>query len=323
MTDVATLVRAHLGKSIARSDRVHDGNQKETYRAVLEDGRTVFVQLGDAGIRHEIALHRDLVARSVLPVPTVLAAGRTDERALFITEAIPGGRLTDALPELDHDERTAVCRTLGRYLARLHAAYAFGGHGYVIAADGDLVVDRPRSARSAVTDLLDRGLAALPPALADLRRPVRSAVARSAIPVDAAARLYPWDFRPGNMRWHDGDVTVLDWGTPMAAPAVVGVAKAMYVSLDWFDLTAYRPAFLAGYRSVRRLTADPAYWRVASVLAVVRSAVDGRGAVTRPYHPMADESTAIAFHRSHLERLLGDPPEGPNGLTRADPTGAA
>ena len=301
------LVRSYLDTTTRHIDRVRDGNQKETFRCVLGDGRTVYVQLGGADLRHEIALHRDLASRSVVPVPAMLANGCSSEQTFFITEAVPGVRLTDVLTALDAAACSELCRTLGRYLGCLHNAYAFDGHGYVVEQDGALVVDRPRTARTVICDLLDRGLSAFPSPLADLRRSVHTSLTRTAIPADEPATLYPWDFRPGNMRWQDGAVSgLLDWGTPMAAPAAVGVAKAMYVTLDWFELTAYRSAFLAGYQSVRTLSVDGAYWQFASVLAVVRSAVDSQGAVTRPFHPMADEPTAFAFHRGHLEGLLTD-----------------
>ena len=306
---VAELCQTHLGVNPDRIEVVVGGNYKATYRVALADDDVVYVLLGDETLRAEIALHRDLADRDVVPVPPVRASGCLDHRRFFVTAAAPGTSLTAAMADRDDVEITTIARTLGRYLARLHEAYTFSGHGTIEPHDGSLVVADPADARTSLMDLLDQGLTELPPALADLRGQIPHHVEPGMIPLDAPATLYPWDFRPGNMRWHDGAITgILDWGRPRAAPAALAVAKAMYVSLDWFEYDAHRPTFLSGYRSVRPLTVDPTYWRLVSIVAIVRSAVDRHGAITRPYHPMSDEAVAETFHRRHLERYLAADP---------------
>ena len=75
------------------------------------------------------------------------------------------------------------------------------------------------------------------------------------------------------------------------------------MATDWYvdDPGPLRAAFRAGYRSVRPL---PAVTRAERLAAVVRSAVDGDGEVTRPGYPERTGEAAVAFHRDRLESLL-------------------
>ena len=148
------------------------------------------------------------------------------------------------------------------------------------------------------------GIAALPPAFDGVREQLEEAVAAASLPPNPPARLYPWDFRPGNALVTDGRVTaVLDWGQPMAAAPGLAVAKVEHLVADWYveDGAPLRRAFRAGYESVRPLPAVPRAYRVA---AVVRSAVDSAGEVTRPGYPERTGSAAVDFHRARLDALL-------------------
>lgn len=85
------------------------------------------------------------------------------------------------------------------------------------------------------------------------------------------ARLFPWDFRPGNALLADGDLAaILDWEAPLAAPAALSVAKREYLVAD--------------------------------------SAVDSTGAVTNPGYPELDRNDAVVFHRRALERAATPSP---------------
>lgn len=75
---------------------------------------------------------------------------------------------------------------------------------------------------------------------------------------------------------------------------------------DSVDPNAVRAAFYGGYRE--SCTVPDGYWderrRLYRLGAIVRAAVDSRGAVTRPGYPMVDPERAARFHREHLRALL-------------------
>ncbi|MFC7070663.1 phosphotransferase family protein [Halobaculum lipolyticum] len=150
------------------------------------------------------------------------------------------------------------------------------------------------------------GVDALPAAFDDLRPRIEGAIAdaRETLPASPPATLYPWDLRPGNALVADGTVTaVLDWGQPLSAAPGLAVAKAEHLVCDWYvdDGAPLRAAFRAGYRDRRPLPPVPAVYRL---VAVVRSAVDGAGVVTRPRYPEVDGDDALAFHRERIEAAL-------------------
>ena len=152
----------------------------------------------------------------------------------------------------------------------------------------------------------DAGLRALPDGFDDLRPRLREAIeaARAGLPATPEARLYPWDLRPGNALVADGRVSaVLDWGEPLAAAPGLSLAKAEHLVCDWYveDGAPLRRAFRAGYRSERPLPSVPDAYRL---VAVIRSAVDGDGAVTRPRYPELTGEDAVAFHRDRLLAAL-------------------
>ncbi|MFC6795521.1 hypothetical protein ACFQFH_15805 [Halobaculum halobium] len=126
---------------------------------------------------------------------------------------------------------------------------------------------------------------------------VRDAAGRASEPV-----LFPWDLRPGNALVDEGGVAaVLDWESPMVAPAALAVAKVEYLVVDWYldDPSAERAAFRAGYETVRR---SPDIDPLSRALAIADSAVDSTGTVTNPMYPELDREAAISFHRTALAR---------------------
>jgi hypothetical protein len=101
-----------------------------------------------------------------------------------------------------------------------------------------------------------------------------------------------------------GEITAfLDWGDPLAAGAGLSVAKAEHLLADWYvdDGTALKTAFRDGYAEIRPL---PEVGRTERVAAVVDSAVDSTGAVTRPGYPERTGAAAVEFHRRRLRSLL-------------------
>jgi aminoglycoside phosphotransferase (APT) family kinase protein len=147
-------------------------------------------------------------------------------------------------------------------------------------------------------------VAALPPSLASLGETVRDVVGDADLPSRPPSRLFPWDFRPGNALVEDGRVSaVLDWGGPLAAAPALSVAKAEHLVADWYvdDHDPLRAAFREGYAEVRPLPSVPRAYRLA---AVVRSAVDSAGVVTRPGYPERTGEAAVSFHRERLREHL-------------------
>jgi aminoglycoside phosphotransferase (APT) family kinase protein len=74
------------------------------------------------------------------------------------------------------------------------------------------------------------GLGRLPAAFDDLRPDLAALFEDASLASAPSARLFPWDFRPGNALVADGEVAaVLDWESPLAAVPALSVAKAEYL----------------------------------------------------------------------------------------------
>lgn len=291
------------------------GNVKRTALVTLADGREVVVQYRERSLAAEAAVTRFVAARTDVPVAPVLVAGRLDDPAVsyLVTARVPGSDLHARFTSFDGPTRARLVRTLGRHLATVHEAVRFDGPGRVEPADdGDLAVPSPLPAGAFYREYLDRALADWPAALADLAPRVEDAVAGRLDDLSAEARLFPWDYRPGNVVVREGAdgpeiAAVLDWGEPLAAAPGLSVAKAAYTLCDWYvraeaDVTALHDAFRAGYAAVRPFpTADAATFRL---LGIAASAVDSRGEVTRPRYPAVDEAAAVAFHRERIGAAL-------------------
>jgi len=291
VTDVATL-RA--------------GNTKRTFTAAL-DGTPVVVQLhaDPDHLNVEAALARAIADRTSLRVPAVRASGTLGGVGYLVTARAPGADLHERFSDLDPVDRRAVAASFGRALGELHETFRFEGHGRVALDGKRLAVADSRSWPDWFDHLVETGVDALPDAFADLRPRVECALADRPA-VDDPPTLFPWDLRPGNARY-DGAVTLLDWGGPLTASAEFSLAKTEYVVVDWYaPSSALRDAFYDGYRETASL--DDGYWNrrrpYYRLGALVRTAVDSQGVVTRPGYPERDRAGAVAFHHDHLDATL-------------------
>lgn len=307
------LAREYPGREVREASPVPRGNNKSTAVATFADGERVVVQrwTDRAAFRTELALTRAIGRRTDVPVAAVRASGEDRDAGYAVFEYVAGADLHERFADLPPADREAIARRFGGVLAALQAAFTFEGFGPVTAegageADGDATLratgggDWP----AWFEPYAHGGIDALPDPFDDLREPLRAAVEDAALPASPPARLYPWDLRPGNALVDGGDLAaVLDWGDPLSAAPGLAVAKAEHLVADWYvaDGTPLREAFREGYRDRRPLPSVP---RVYRLVAVVRSAVDSRGVVTRPGYPERTGEDAVAFHRERIESLL-------------------
>jgi Ser/Thr protein kinase RdoA (MazF antagonist) len=339
---VAAVCEQALGATPVAVTTPPTGNSKRTALVDLADGREVVVQYRDAArpLDAEVAVTRAVAARTTVPVAPVLAAGRLGDPPVsyLVTARVAGADLHERFTGLDAADRERLARTLGRYLAAVHEAFAFDALGRVAAVGGGdedasvatsdtvegadqtdagatagLVVAEPLPGGAFYREYLDRALADWPAPLADLEPRVEAALDGRLDGLPAAdARLFPWDYRPGNVIVREGDAgpavaAVLDWGEPLAAPAGLSAAKAECTLCDWYvraeaDVAALREAYRAGYRAVRPFPdeASDAF----RLLGLVASAADSHGEVTRPRYPVVDADEAVTFHRERIAATL-------------------
>jgi len=306
-----------LGATPATVTAPPTGNSKRTALVSLRDGREVVVQYRarQRPLDAEVAVTRAVAERTDVPVAPVLAAGTLTDPAVsyFVTRRVPGDDLHERFAALPAADRERLARTLGRHLASVHEAFAFDAPGRVAPRGGDLVVPGPRPAGAFYREYLDRALADWPESLRDLGPRVEAALADRLddLPADDI-RLFPWDYRPGNVIVRDAEggptvAAVLDWGEPLAAPAGLSAAKAEFTLADWYvradaDVRALREAYRAGYREVRPFPG--AGGDAFRLLGIADSAADSRGEVTRPRYPVVDAETAVAFHRERIGAAL-------------------
>lgn len=308
------LARTFPDRAVRAVQPASRGNHKQTHLVTFTDGDGVVVQRSDrpAALQAEAALARAIKTRTDVPTPAVLAEGYLDGEAYVVVERVPGTDLHERFVGLGATEQRRVVRAFGRWLAACHQAFSFDGYGPVSFDDGALAA-ADREWRSWFRSYLDAGLDALPDSLADLRPDAEDAVDMETLPTSPPARLFPWDLRPGNALYDDGAerdsagetgvTALLDWGDPLAADPALSVAKASFLVCDWYvdDPEPLRAAFRDGYRERRTWPEPPRAYRLA---AVVRSAVDSNGTVTRPGYPEREGAAAIAFHRDRLTELL-------------------
>lgn len=306
----AALERVAPRRSVASVSRPAEGNSEETAIVTFDDGERVVVQCSDdpAASRAETRLVREIGARTPVPVPEVLDAGRLNGGRYRVTEHVEGTNLHERFGALGPAARTRIARRFGWALGAVHDAFAFDRYGGLTADNGGLVPTgtnaRPGAYGRWFEAYAEAGIDALPPCFEDLEGPLVEAVERAGAPADPTPRLFPWDLRPGNAVVADGEIAAfLDWGGPLAAGAGLAVAKAERLVCEWYveDPEPLRRAFRAGYASVRPV---PTVRRADRLVATVRSAVDGEGEVTRPGYPEREGAAAVAFHRDRLEALL-------------------
>lgn len=308
----AVLAREFPGREPSSVTPTRQGNRKQTALVSFPEGDDVVIQLSSspAALRMETALSRVVREHTSIPVPRVLATSELDGSGYVVVERAPGEDLHEQYTGLSSDEQRHVSRTLGRYLADLHETFAFDAYGEVVShsVDGN---DGFRATGSTdwpvwFTEYARAGVTALPSAFSDLRRPIMETIEQCTLPNRPPSRLFPWDFRPGNTLYADGEVTaVLDWEEQLAATPGLSVAKAEHLIADWYvsDGTPLRAAFREGYQEVQ---AFPPVLRAYRLAAVVHSAVDSQGIVTRPGFPEFRDDAAVAFHRDRLQHLLSN-----------------
>jgi hypothetical protein len=341
---VAAVCERALGATPAAVRDPPTGNSKRTALVALADGREVVVQYRDRerSLAAEAAVTRAVAARTDVPVARLLDAGTLDDLGVtyLLTEHVAGDDLHERFAWLAPEHRSQLARTLGRHLAAVHDAFAFDAAGRVAASgDGDdedggedaLVVPEPLPAGAFYREYLDRALADWPDALAAVEPRIEAALGDRLddLPADEV-RLFPWDYRPGNVIVRAGEgppgtdgspgaggspgpddppavAAVLDWGEPLAAHPGLSAAKAEFTLCDWYvrseaDVRALREGYRAGYREVRPFPDES--FDAFRLLGMVASAADSRGEVTRPRYPVVDADEAATFHRERIDAVL-------------------
>ncbi|MDS0298749.1 phosphotransferase [Halogeometricum sp. S1BR25-6] len=315
MDDVtAVLDREFPARRVAETTPARRGNTKETTLVRFADGGGVVVQFSaDAeAFRTELALARAVRERTAVPTPRVLADGSLGGRPYAVVELVDGADLHERFSRVSSATRRRLSRGFGRSLAALHESFVFEDYGAVRVEDGRTGGEGDEDAGAALRadgteswpswfDAHARaGVDALPTAFDGVRDELLAALDDADVSGSPTPRLYPWDLRPGNAVFDGGDVAaVLDWGGPLSAAAGLAAAKVEHLVADWYvaDGAPLRVAFREGYRSVRPYPEVPSVYRLA---AVVRSAVDSHGVVTRPRYPELEGKKAVAFHRERM-----------------------
>ncbi|KAB1194351.1 phosphotransferase [Haloferax sp. MBLA0076] len=308
---VAVLAHEFPDRTVASMTPVRRGNHKETTIVDFVDGGAVVVQLStdEEAIHLETAVARAVGNRTSIPVPRVLTTGTIADRGYAVVERASGDELHEQFVRLDERTQQNVARTFGRGLGEIHDSFTLDGYGAVTADTGGESGVEFRAVEATdwetwFSSYVHGGIEALPPAFDSIRDALLEATESASVPENPPSRLYPWDLRPGNaLVGSNGVSAVLDWGNPLAAEPALAVAKVEHLVTDWYvsDGTSLRRAFRAGYESVRPYpTVEPIY----RITAVLRSAVDSAGEVTRPGYPEQTGSRAVSFHRRRLEDLL-------------------
>jgi fructosamine-3-kinase len=285
------------------------GHSKRTVAVWFESHAPVVVQCSsENSLRTEGEIARAIRERTSVPVPEVVDIGTHGATSYVVSELANGRNLHTRFAGLDRPHQVRIAQQFGRYLAELHEAFGFERYGGIACASGvDETTFRATGAPDVSTWLREyarEGIEALPGAFDSLREELGRAVETMPERDPGDPVLYPWDLRPGNALIAEGNLSaVLDWGDPLAAPAGLAAAKAEYLVADWYvsDPEPLRTAFREGYPSVRPYPAVPPAYRL---VAVLRSAVDSDGVVTRPRYPEWTGERAVEFHRSRLAELL-------------------
>ncbi|MFB6112416.1 MAG: phosphotransferase family protein [Halobacteriaceae archaeon] len=312
------------GATVEAMEPTRTGNFKQTVVVRLATEDAVVVQYRDldhGSLQPEARVSQVIARETSVPVPTVIAVGEVEGHSYIVTRRVPGDNLHRRFEGLRPAVRTSIARTLGRYLGELHATFTFEDYGTVTAQDGGLATtDDATDWRSWVRSYARDGLQAMTGPLTDLIDPIETAIEDgiTTVPPAPTPRFYPWDYRPGNVLLAESDrkarrghiAAVLDWGDPLAAHRELSLAKAEFLTADWYAdpqlADRLRDAFYQGYE--REMSLPVAFWderrRLYRLIAIVRSSVDSAGSVTRPRYPMIDEDAAVTFHRRQLEACL-------------------
>lgn len=281
------------------------GNRKQTVLARFESRQPVVIQL--CRDRHRLRTEATVLARirtqTPVPVPQVLDTGMAGPVSFMITAYVPGLDLHEQFTTLDRTSQRRIVEHFGANLAHLHEQIRFDKYGLLSVVDGELTGET-QDWPGWLTEYAQTAIARLPSEFDPMRVRLREACSVGPDSESPSAHLFPWDFRPGNTRVADGEITaILDWETPMAATPALSVAKAEYLIADWYvdDPDPLRTAFTAGYESVR---AYPDLQPIHRVAAIADSAVDSNGRVTNPGYPELNRERAIGFHRQAFNAVM-------------------
>ncbi len=286
--------------------KISRGNRKQTAIATFPTRGPVVVQLcaERTWLRTEATLLREIRRRTFVPVPPVLAAGTHNGIAYMLTAYVAGDDLHQRFTAVSEETRRDLARWFGKALARLHEVFTFNSYGRLNPSDRGLT-GGGRTWPNWVTEYGRQAIDRLPDPFDPIRDELHELLGH--IPAtEPPARLFPWDFRPGNALVVDGSITaVLDWEAPLAAPPALSVAKCEYLVADWYvsDPDPLRRAFESGYTAVRQY---PSIHPSHRAVAIADSAVDSNGVVTNPGYPPVGREEAIQFHRVGLTELVGD-----------------
>ena len=288
-------------------ETIDRGNRKRTAIASFAERGPVVVQVCEerTWLRTEAALLGKIRERTFVPVPPVLAAGSHNGVAYMLTAFVAGANLHERFTALDAATRRELASWFGKALGRLHEAFEFDGYGRLANPDESFTTghgDWLSWFRQYGLQAVDRLPGAFDPVCDDLRALFEDPSGE----VAPTARLFPWDFRPGNALVADGSVTaVLDWEAPLAAPPALSVAKSEYLVADWYvdNSGPLRQAFRNGYTAVRPYPPVHPAHRAA---AIAECAVDSAGVVTNPRYPPVGRAEAVAFHRDALLGVVSD-----------------
>lgn len=298
------------------------GNFKQTVLVGFANRDSVVVQYRNVEhgpLRPEARVTEVIGEETRVPVPHILDVGQLGEHSYIVTQRVRGVNLHERFESLPREHRLDLCETLGCFLGILHKRFTFDSYGSVVASNGGLRTNETAvSWHEWLEEYLAEGLRGMQEPLDDLRERIQATVQGEldTLPDEPVPRLYPWDYRPGNVLLEqdsegpEGIAAVLDWGDPLAADRELSVAKAEFLTADWYadpDLAEdLRDAFYSGYE--RETPLPDAYWesrrRVYRLVALVRSSFDSKGDITRPRYPMVDDAEAATFHRRHLEAVL-------------------
>ncbi len=306
MRQTAHVALTALEEESIEVTKISRGNRKQTAIATFPNRGPVVVQLCDeqTWLQTEATLLREIRRRTFVPVPPVLAAGTHNDIAYMLTAYVAGDDLHQRFTAVSDETRRDVVRWFGKALARLHEVFPFNSYGRLIHSDTGLT-GGGRTWSDWVTEYGRQAINRLPEPFDPIRNELEELLGR--IPVtEPPARLFPWDFRPGNALIVDDSITaVLDWEAPLAAPPALSVAKCEYLVADWYvsNPDPLRRAFESGYTAVRPY---PSITPSHRAIAIADSAVDSNGEVTNPGYPPVGQEDAIQFHRAALTGLVRD-----------------
>ncbi len=284
---------------------IYRGNRKRTAVAKFAARGPVVIQVCDEAtwLQTEAALLGEIRERTFVPVPPVVAAGTHGGVAYMLTAYVAGEDLHERFTVFDSETRCELVYWFGKALAQLHDAFVFDGYGQLAISDEGFTPGHGDWS-SWFRQYGLRALERLPDAFDSVRDDLRALFDDPPTEDPPTARLFPWDFRPGNAIIADRSVTaVLDWEAPLAAPPALSVAKSEYLVADWYvgDPDSLRQAFRDGYGAVRPYPPIQPAHRAA---AIAESAVDSSGIVTNPRYPPVGRAESVEFHRDALASVV-------------------